>query len=123
MFKISFFIRRKPGLTRDDFQEHWRNHHAALIKKHAAAFGIRRYVQTHAIPHPKNEPSEVFPEPFDGVAELWFESPERLALWFDNATPESKAAGKEIRADERTFIDRARSPFVIGEEIPIIGAP
>jgi uncharacterized protein (TIGR02118 family) len=120
MIKVSFFIRRNPSWSAEAFHDHWRNNHAALIKKHAAVFGIGRYVQTHAIAHPRNEPSEAFPEPCDGVAELWFRTREQLDLWFDNTTPEAQAAGKEIRADERRFIDRARSPFVIGEELEII---
>ncbi len=120
MIKVSFFVRRNPALSPEAFHDHWRNNHAALIKRHAATFGLGRYVQTHAIDHPRNEASDLFPEPFDGVAELWFETREKLDLWFDNTTPEARAAGKEIRNDERTFIDRARSPYVIGEELPII---
>ncbi|MCZ6533554.1 MAG: EthD domain-containing protein, partial [SAR324 cluster bacterium] len=60
------------------------------------------------------------PEPYDGVAELWFAAEAQLEQWFANSTPQAIAAGKEIRADERRFIDRARSPFLLGEELPVI---
>lgn len=120
MIKVSYFIHRLPALSAADFQRYWRENHGPLIKRHADIFGIRRYVQVHATDDARNEPSTHFPEPYDGIAELWFESQEHLELWFSNTTPEAQAAGKEIRADERKFIDRARSPALIGEEMKII---
>ncbi|MCZ6471976.1 MAG: EthD domain-containing protein [SAR324 cluster bacterium] len=120
MIKLSYFIHRLPSLSPQDFHSHWRNQHAALIVKHASVFGIRRYVQLHATEHPSNLPTEAFPEPYDGVAELWFAAEAQLEQWFANSTPQAIAAGKEIRADERRFIDRARSPFLLGEELPVI---
>ena len=120
MIKLCYFIHRLPSLASEAFHDHWRNEHAALIARHAGTFGIRRYVQVHATSHPGNAPTEAFPHPYDGIAELWFGGEENLEMWFRNSTPEALAAGKEIRADERRFIDRAASPFVIGEEVPII---
>ena len=120
MIKVSYFIHRLPSLSVADFREYWRENHGPLIKKHARLFGIHRYVQLHATNDERNAPSRNFPEPYDGVAELWFESPEKLELWLQNTSPETQAAGKEIRDDERKFIDRARSPALIGEEVEII---
>ena len=120
MIKLSYFIHRLPTLQREAFHTHWRENHAALIKKHAAVFGIGRYVQLHATGGPRNQPGNSSSLPYDGVAELWFRTPEHLDSWFSNQTPQAKAAGKEIRDDERKFIDRANSPLVIGEEEIII---
>lgn len=121
MIKLTFFIRRNPEWTSEAFAAYWRGKHAPLIARHAPAFGIRRYIQTHPV-----SPSDGFPSgdasgQYDGLAELWFESREHLGLWFRNETPETEAAGREIRADERKFIDRANSPYLIGEEITVIG--
>ena len=120
MIKVSYFIRRAAGISAEHFHDYWRTRHAALIKRHAHRFGIARYVQLHATDHPRNAPTAEFPQPYDGVAELWFSSPEGLEQWFQNTSPEAKAAGKEIRDDERTFIDRAHSPFIVGAEEPMI---
>ena len=120
MIKLSYFIHRLPTLQREQFQTHWRENHAALIKKHAAAFGIQRYVQLHAAEDPRIQRNKTSSLPYNGVAELWFHTPEHLDSWFSNQTPQAKAAGKEIRDDERKFIDRANSPLVIGEEEIII---
>lgn len=121
MIKLSFLVRRHPDWTPEDFRRYWRERHAPLIARHAPAFGIRRYVQVHPLEHPHNAPSTAFPDRYDGIAELTFESRKHLDLWFDNATPETAAAGREIRADEREFIDRANSPFLIGEELLVVG--
>ena len=120
MIKLTYFIHRLPALSPEEFHDHWRHHHAELIKKHAPTFDIRRYIQLHATGDPRNEPTPAFPRRYDGVAELWFGFGQGLEEWFRNTTPEAIIAGKEIRDDERTFIDRANSPFLIGEEASII---
>lgn len=120
MIKLTFLIKRNPAWQPEQFHGYWRGNHAALIKKHAATFGIQRYVQIHAAEDPRMQPANPSFPSFDGVAELWFGSQENLDSWFQNQTPGAIAAGKEIRADERKFIDRANSPFVIGEEEIII---
>ena len=50
MIKVIFCLRRLPGLTREQFQKHWRTVHATLVKKHAKALGVQRYVQMHSEP-------------------------------------------------------------------------
>ncbi len=132
MIKLIFFIRRSPDWTQEAFAEYWRNNHAPLIARHAPAFGIRRYVQTHpaqtlaGAPSVDDTANDTVDDTandsggYDGIAELWFESREHLELWFRNTTPESAAAGREIRADERKFIDRANSPYLIGEEVIVV---
>ncbi|MBI3992647.1 MAG: EthD family reductase, partial [Candidatus Lambdaproteobacteria bacterium] len=100
---------------------YWGTDHAALIRKHAKLMGIVRYHQSHALNDPRNAPNETFPVRYDGVAELWFESKEALERWFNNDTPELKAAGKAIRDDERRFADRHHSPFMIADVRPVIG--
>jgi len=57
-------------------------------------------------------------EPFDGVAELWWDSAESLAA--ATATPEGRQAAAELLEDERRFIDVARSVILIAQERPVI---
>lgn len=123
MVKLSFALRRLPQLSREEFQRTWREDHGPLVEKHRQALRIRRYVQLHTLDSPLNQTlqeSRGGPEPFDGVAELWWDSLEDLAAAM--ATPEGSAAGAELLADERRFIDLTRSPLWLGEEKPIIGS-
>ena len=120
MIKLSFFFQRKPGLGYREFHDYWQNRHGPLIRRHAQAFRIRKYVQTHALDDPRNTPNDRHPVRYDGVAQLWFDRREDLELWFHNSTPETIQAGREIRADERRFVDRATATYLIGEEVTII---
>ena len=124
MIKLVFCLRRKPGMTIEEFQRYWREVHAPLVKSHREALGILHYVQVHtdhgdltqALTHVRKAP-----EPFDGVAELWYESREALAN--RGKDPASRAAGKALFEDEQQFIDHATSPIWIGEEIEVVPWP
>ena len=124
MIKLVFCVRRRPEMSREEFQRYWREHHAPLVREAAAALGIRRYVQVHTLATPVNDGlrrGRGGPEEFDGVAELWFESLDALAA--AGATPEGRAAGRRLLEDERRFIDLAQSPVWVAEEHAVIGGP
>ena len=123
MVKLVFCARRLPHLSRDDFQRYWREVHGPLVRKHADTLCIRRYVQVHALEHPINEAlrsSRGAPAPYDGVAELWWDSVEELTAGAQS--PAGLAAGLELYEDEKRFIDHAGSPLWIGEEHPMVGS-
>jgi uncharacterized protein (TIGR02118 family) len=124
MIKLVFTIRRREGMTKEEFQRYWREEHAALVKRHAEVLHIRRYVQTHARDTIADEPlaasRESEPHPFDGVAELWWDSVEDLLA--ASASEEGLVAAGELLEDERRFIDLPRSPIWLGEENVVIGA-
>ena len=120
MVKLVFCLRRLPHLSREEFQRYWRETHGPLVRTHAGALRIRRYVQVHTLDDPLQDAlraSRGGPEAFDGVAELWWESRADLAVAI--ADPAGQQAARELLDDERRFIDLARSPLWIGEEHPI----
>jgi uncharacterized protein (TIGR02118 family) len=121
VIKLTFCLRRRPDLTWEEFSRYWRDVHAPLVAERAEVLGVRRYVQLrtrqvpelHAAYRRRNDGS---PEPFDGVAELWFDEDEFAA-------PPSEAAriaARELLADERNFIDLANSPMWIGDEWEVV---
>ena len=121
MIKLVYCLRRKPGMSVDEFQRYWRDVHAPLVRSHQDTLGILRYVQMHTDHGKVTEVltgSRGAPEPFDGVAELWYESGEALAD--RGKDPAARAAGKELFEDEQQFIDHATSPIWIGEENEVI---
>jgi uncharacterized protein (TIGR02118 family) len=124
MIKLVFTLRRRPDMTREEFQRYWREQHAPLVKRHADALRIRRYVQVHARDTDLDEAvagargSE--PRFYDGVAELWWDSLAELVAAFSSDA--GQAAGKELLEDEQRFIDLPRSPLWLGEENVVIDA-
>ncbi len=123
MIKLTFCLRRLPQLSLEEFQSYWLERHGPLVRKHQEALGIKCYVQSHADHGGLSEALARVrgaPEPFDGVAELWYES--REALSQSGATEEGRAAIRALFEDEKNFIDHARSPLWIGDEHEIVAA-
>ena len=116
MVKLTYCLRRKQGLSWDEFSRYWAEVHAPLVQERAAALGIKRYVQVRTVQDPdlaarlqaRNGGSA---EPFDGIAELWYES-----LSGAGRGDAAAKAARELLEDERNFIDLAASPIWFGEE-------
>jgi uncharacterized protein (TIGR02118 family) len=124
MIKLVFTLRRREDMTREEFQRYWREQHAPLVKRHADALQIRRYVQVHARDTDLDQAvagargSE--PRFYDGVAELWWDSLEELVAAFSSDA--GQAASQELLEDEQRFIDLPRSPLWLGEENEVFDA-
>jgi hypothetical protein len=113
-----YVLRRRSDLTRDAFQKYWREVHGPLVASYAEALGIIRYVQLHT-PHEASSSDDlrgVMADPFDGVAELWWEE--------GRGTGSEEARQAAVRAlveDERNFIDFARSSKWVSEDLAFVG--
>ena len=120
MIRLTFVLRRKPGMARAEFQQYWREVHGPLVASHATDLGIHRYVQVHTLDDPINDQladARGGMEPvYDGVAELWWTT--RAALVAASGTEAGKAAGKELVEDEARFIDLPQSPLWFNYEYP-----
>ena len=117
MIKMMYCARRLPNLSREEFQRYWREKHSLLVQKHAATLRIRRYVQVHTGYDELNQAFQAThggPEPYDGVAELWWNSVDDLSA--GNLTPEGQQAAAELFEDERKFIDHSSSPVWFADE-------
>jgi len=106
VIKVIYIIRRKPGMSAEDFHRYWREVHGPIA---ARIPGMRRYVQSHAVAVDMVGSSD-----YDGAAEAWFDDVDavRQAL----ASPEYAAA----REDEARFIDLGRTMLILTEEVPVI---
>jgi uncharacterized protein (TIGR02118 family) len=121
MIKLVFCLVRRTDVDAAEFHRYWREVHAPLVASHAETLGIRRYVQAHTAYPPLNVAlagTRGAPEGYDGVAELWLDSVD--ALVSAASSPEGAAASEELLADERRFIDHARSPIFLTEEHAVL---
>ena len=122
MIKVSFCLRRLPHLSREAFLDYWLNSHADLMRRHAKTLGVKRYVQVHGMPTAIGEAMQNVrgaPEPYDGTAEVWFETLDDIMA--NGRDPAAREAARELLDDERTFVDLEKSPIWIGEEHEVIG--
>ena len=99
MLTLVFCLRRREGLSRDEFQRYWRNRHGPLMAKNMAAFDARKYQQWHTASGPAA----------DGMAVVWWDDLEHFVT--ATGTNDGRAAGREMYKDELTFIDLENSPI------------
>jgi uncharacterized protein (TIGR02118 family) len=117
LLKLTFCLRRLPSLTLAEFQDYWVNKHGPLVRRLQPALGMVRYVQVHRLDTDLADGMRRVrgaPEPYDGVAELWWESEESFRSAGKN--PGAREAGKLLLEDEAKFIDLANSPLWLNRE-------
>ncbi|CAN5165910.1 hypothetical protein BH10PSE6_BH10PSE6_26570 [soil metagenome] len=117
MLKLTFCLRRRPGLTLAEFQDYWVNKHGPLVRRLQPALGMVRYVQVHRLDGDLADGMRRVrgaPEPHDGVAELWWENEESFRA--AGKDPGAREAGRLLLADEAKFIDLANSPLWLNRE-------
>src|SRR5947209_19871252 len=107
MIRLVFLLRRRPGLSLEEFHDRWRLDHGPLVASHQTRLGIVRYTQSHRLDDPMNDAAARarggMEEAYDGVAELWFQS--EAAVIDTSMTADGERAGAELLADDREFID------------------
>jgi uncharacterized protein (TIGR02118 family) len=102
------FIRRKPGMTVETFQRHWREVHGPLG---VAVPGLRRYVQSHTRPSAYERGRA---PAWDGVASLWFNAVTDLRA----ATASAEWA--RVSADNPNFIAAGPITSIVTTEHVIV---
>jgi uncharacterized protein (TIGR02118 family) len=102
------FVRRKPGMTVEAFQRHWREIHGPLG---AALPSLRRYVQSHPRPSAYDRGRD---PAWDGIALIWFD--DSAALRAATMTP----AWERAKADDSNFIAPGPVAFIITTEYVIV---
>jgi uncharacterized protein (TIGR02118 family) len=104
-------------MTREQFQDYWKNNHGPFFMKNAGITKAKKYVQSHTMDTPFNEGLRdsrgMLPE-YDGVAEVWFESEEKLMAVM--SSPEGQELGAALLEDEKNFIDHSKSSAFIVRE-------
>lgn len=116
MIKLVFCLRRQPQISREAFQRYWREHHGPLMERNFARMGCRSYRQMHTLAGglaDRVAASRGGPEPYDGVAEVTWDSLD--AMRAATGSDDGRAAGQEMLADEKTFIDLENSPIFLTE--------
>lgn len=105
---MSVLLRKKKEITLAEFHRYWSEHHAKVVMG-LPEFSryIRRYVQCHTVQKAYTSDEA----PYDGIAEVWFDSLEALQQW--RSLPERAV----IFEDEQRFLERDQMVFVVTEEL------
>jgi uncharacterized protein (TIGR02118 family) len=105
MIKGMSLVKRKPGLTQEEFSRHYEEVHVPLALNH---FRFKRYVRNYVIKLPDADEPE-----FDCITEVWFETAEDCQAAAEFSVSE---AYKVIAEDEEKFMDRSKIVAFLVEE-------
>ena len=117
MIKLVFVIRRREGLSEEEFHRYWIEEHGPLAKRLLEELGATRYVQTHTIRPDLNDAlaaTRSTGPPYDGLAEITWESLEKLVA--ASTSEEGLRVNAVLAEDEAEFIDFERSSLFLTEE-------
>ena len=115
MVKFVGCVRRKAGMTTAEFQDYWKNKHGPLVRSVPEFWAyVRKYVQGHTISYPVPGFPSQDGSPFDGIAEMWFDSVEDIGVAFSHPR-----YLEIIRPDELKFVDFANSCIFLVEDVEI----
>jgi uncharacterized protein (TIGR02118 family) len=96
--KLIALLKAKPGMTREEFAQRWVDGHAPLTLKFKNLKGYRINVAI-------DEYQEIEGElPFDGTAELWWDSLEEMQEDFDSPEAATAVADADTFTVVRTHI-------------------
>lgn len=110
MIKLICFVRRKPGMSADEFHRYWREQHGPLVARTTSGSHVLRYEQNPRIrsEHDRDD------DGYDGVTEQWFASVDD----FYASLREPDYA--DIEADIEKFLDPARLVWILTEEPNVV---
>jgi hypothetical protein len=114
MAKVKFFGlgTRRPDISAEDFQDHWRHPHGTWGRK---MLNLRGYVQSHPI---HSELLGTDQTRFDCVAEMWLDNERAVGEFHDDPV-----FAKYLLEDEPTFCDLPKATFLATREEVLTAGP
>lgn len=112
MYKVVMPLRRKPGMSVDEFRNYYECHHRLIGEKYLTGYATR-YMRRYIDPMPSADGSLLDPD-FDVLLEIWF--PDEQTFQTCAATFVTPEAEKEIREDEERLFDRTHMPMYVLQE-------
>jgi uncharacterized protein (TIGR02118 family) len=115
MIKLVVFLKRKDGMSREEFYDHWENHHAPLI---ASTPELARHIIRYEQLRRTTDAAWMGTEDYDGITMQWMESSASFEAFIAEPT-----YAELIAPDEQRFLDTSALVWMITEEpkLPIDG--
>lgn len=103
IYKVVEFMKRRPGMSVEEFRDYYENRHAPLCEKYCQNLVryVRRYIDP--LPHPETGPGDDLP--FDVMTELWLEDEDAFNSLVGYIT--TTIMPDEVIEDEKQLFDRS----------------
>ncbi|MFY9327611.1 MAG: EthD domain-containing protein [Georgfuchsia sp.] len=117
--KLSVVIKRKKGMSFEDYDKYWIGRHADIVTS-VPEFTrhVRRYVQSHLVKEytGQGDNSKLTKQwgqaAFDGIAELWFDSIEDMTKAFNEPR-----FVEIVAPDDNNFVDHTATKLFVLREV------
>ncbi len=119
MIKIIALLKRKEGMSREDFRKYYEENHLALCYENCRGYAVdyrRNYIEDQF-----GGGDDTFSDPtaerldYDVVTEVWFRSREDIQEMLSKV--EVSTIGEAMVKDEANLFDRPKHRFLICEEV------
>jgi uncharacterized protein (TIGR02118 family) len=111
VIRLTCFVPRKPGMSPEDFHQHWREVHGPLVRSTNSGSHVVRYEQHH---RPLSDYGNTIVSDYDGVTVQWFRSMDDF--WASVSEPDYA----DINDDIERFIDSSRLVWLLTEEPEVV---
>ena len=112
MIKLIALLKRKPGMTREQFARRWLDEHIKISSRMPGLRGYRVNIATPRQPEGTEEPI------YDGTAELWWGSIDDMEAAFASDIGVAAGADADLFAEVRIHIYTDEYMVVPGPEKP-----
>jgi hypothetical protein len=109
MIKLVTLLKRRPGMSKDDFQAYYEAHHRLIGEKVLSGYALR-YLRRHLTP----VDGKTLDHDADVVLEIWF--PDQATMDACFAAMADPGVAAEIADDEERLFDRSRIRGYLVEE-------
>jgi hypothetical protein len=116
MIKFIQCIRRKPGLSKQEFREHWVTY-GDQVKALAEASGAMRSVLSLTLAVEQNleiMQARGTKAPYDGMVELWWERGNDVVAFLESGSGDKVI--DDLRRAQEAFMDLPNSTFFFASE-------
>lgn len=101
--KILLLMKRKPGITMEEFHDYYENRHVPLAMKYNDG-SISRYFRRYLTPLPHAESGTCEELPYDVISEMWFDDEAKFKAMVDYLS--NTVMSDEIVEDEMNLFHR-----------------
>lgn len=113
MFKMIGLLKRKAGMSSEEFRDYYETTHRRIGEKYLRNFAVK-YMRRYLTPFPNPLTGETPETDHDVLLEIWY--PDRATFETAHARFADEEVLAEISADEERLFDRSKMLFYFIEE-------
>jgi len=116
MIKLVQCVRRKPGLSKQDFRKHW-TAYAGQVKRIADASNAKRHVTSTALVVDQNMDimqSRGTKAPYDGMVEVWWQRGADVVAFLESGRGDELL--EDLQRTQESFMDLPNCTFFFASE-------